>query len=111
MCSEDGRQSANIVHITENLSNNTAGIASPHAHVKKTIKSHDPAKQQHVYNLKLIRGTMTKTDFIFGTVGSPISTPRKPGGSAGAIAHSADLGLDTLELGWAVLFFMIGCAA
>ena len=43
---------------------------------------------------------MTKTDFIFGTVGSPISTPRKPGGSAGAIAHSADLGLDTLELGW-----------
>ena len=43
---------------------------------------------------------MTEADFRFGTVGSPISTPKKPGGSAGAIAHSADLGLTTLELGW-----------
>jgi deoxyribonuclease-4 len=43
---------------------------------------------------------MTETDFQFGTVGSPISTPKKPGGSAGAVAHSADLGLTALELGW-----------
>ncbi|HJO34021.1 MAG TPA: TIM barrel protein [Anaerolineales bacterium] len=43
---------------------------------------------------------MTESDFQFGTVGSPISTPKKPGGSAGAVAHSADLGLSTLELGW-----------
>ncbi len=43
---------------------------------------------------------MTESDFQFGTVGSPISTPKKPGGSAGAIAHSADLGLSALELGW-----------
>ena len=43
---------------------------------------------------------MSATDFIFGTVGSPISTPKKPGGSAGAVAHSADLGLNALELGW-----------
>ena len=43
---------------------------------------------------------MTEVDFRFGTVGSPISTPKKPGGSAGAIAHSANLGLTALELGW-----------
>ncbi len=43
---------------------------------------------------------MTQTDFQFGTVGSPISTPKKPGGSVGAIAHSVDLGLTALELGW-----------
>ena len=43
---------------------------------------------------------MTKTDFRFGTVGSPISTPKKPGGSVGAVLHIADLGLTTLELGW-----------
>ena len=38
--------------------------------------------------------------FLFGTVGSPISTPAKPGGSPGAIARIAELGLGTLELGW-----------
>lgn len=38
--------------------------------------------------------------FRFGTVGSPLSTPKKPGGSLGAIYHTADLGLDALELGW-----------
>ncbi|MBM2844484.1 MAG: endonuc 2 protein [Anaerolineales bacterium] len=38
--------------------------------------------------------------FLFGTVGSPRSTPPKPGGSVGAIQHSADLGLMALELGW-----------
>ena len=38
--------------------------------------------------------------FSFGTVGSPISTPKKPGGSVGAVQHIATLGLSALELGW-----------
>jgi deoxyribonuclease-4 len=38
--------------------------------------------------------------FHFGTVGSPISTPKKPGGSVGAILRLVELGLDALELGW-----------
>ncbi len=36
----------------------------------------------------------------FGTVGSPKSTPAKPGGSVGAVGGIAELGLDALELGW-----------
>lgn len=38
--------------------------------------------------------------FKFGTVGSPTGTPRKPGGSVGAIEFSKSIGLETLELGW-----------
>lgn len=38
--------------------------------------------------------------FFFGTVGAPLSTPQKPGGSAGAIQHLASLGLFAFELGW-----------
>jgi deoxyribonuclease-4 len=38
-------------------------------------------------------------DFLFGTVGSPKSTPKKPGGSVGAILRLKELGLDALELG------------
>jgi deoxyribonuclease-4 len=38
--------------------------------------------------------------FRFGTVGSPISRPKKPGGSVGAVIHTRELGLDALELGW-----------
>jgi deoxyribonuclease-4 len=38
--------------------------------------------------------------FRFGTVGSPKSTPKKPGGSVGAILRLRELGLDALELGW-----------
>lgn len=38
--------------------------------------------------------------FRFGTVGSPISTPKKPGGSVGAILRLKELGLNALELGW-----------
>lgn len=38
--------------------------------------------------------------FAFGTVGSPISTPKKPGGSVGAVQQMASLGLAALELGW-----------
>ena len=38
--------------------------------------------------------------FRFGTVGSPLSTPKKPGGSIGGILRTAELGLGALELGW-----------
>jgi deoxyribonuclease-4 len=38
--------------------------------------------------------------FSFGTVGSPIGTPKKPGGSVGAIEFSKSLGLTAFELGW-----------
>jgi deoxyribonuclease IV len=38
--------------------------------------------------------------FQFGTVGSPTGTPKKPGGSIGAIQFSKSIGLNTLELGW-----------
>ena len=43
---------------------------------------------------------MSLAAFRFGTVGSPLSTPKKPGGSVGAILRLAELGLDALELGW-----------
>ena len=43
---------------------------------------------------------MKSLSFLFGTVGSPKSTPKKPGGSVGGILHSAELGLYCLELGW-----------
>jgi deoxyribonuclease IV len=43
---------------------------------------------------------MSTEQFRFGTVGSPISTPKKPGGSVGGIQRSRALGLDALELGW-----------
>jgi deoxyribonuclease-4 len=38
--------------------------------------------------------------FIFGTVGSPLSTPKKPGGTPGGILRLRELKLDTLELAW-----------
>jgi deoxyribonuclease-4 len=38
--------------------------------------------------------------FYFGTVGAPKNTPKKPGGSVGAIAYLKELGLGALELGW-----------
>ncbi len=38
--------------------------------------------------------------FRFGTVGSPLETPKKPGGSVGGVIYSASLGLASLELGW-----------
>jgi len=43
---------------------------------------------------------MMNNTFLFGTVGSPISTPKKPGGSVGAIQTLAGLGLFAFELGW-----------
>lgn len=41
-----------------------------------------------------------EAQFLFGTVGSPTSTPKKPGGTVGAIEQIASLGLEALELGW-----------
>jgi len=38
--------------------------------------------------------------FRFGTVGSPTKTPKKPGGSVGAIQFSQSIGLNAFELGW-----------
>lgn len=43
---------------------------------------------------------MSQLPFRFGTVGSPLSTPKKPGGSLGAIFRLVELELDGLELGW-----------
>lgn len=43
---------------------------------------------------------MSPQPFRFGTVGSPISTPKKPGGSVGGIMRLKELGLGALELGW-----------
>jgi len=41
-----------------------------------------------------------ESSFLFGTVGSPTSTPAKPGGSVRAVIRMAELGLGALELGW-----------
>ncbi len=51
--------------------------------------------------------------FLFGTVGSPLATPKKPGGSVGAIEFSKSIGLSTLELGWvqSVRVTEVTCAA
>jgi len=51
--------------------------------------------------------------FQFGTVGAPTGTPKKPGGSVGAIEFSKSIGLETLELGWvqAVRVTEATCAA
>ncbi len=40
------------------------------------------------------------SSFRFGTVGSPKGTPKKPGGSVGAIEFSRSIGLGAFELGW-----------
>ena len=51
--------------------------------------------------------------FQFGTVGSPLATPKKPGGSVGGIEFSKSIGLDALELGWvqSVRVTEVTCAA
>ncbi len=38
--------------------------------------------------------------FLFGTVGSPLSTPKKPGGTPGGILRLRELKLEALELAW-----------
>jgi deoxyribonuclease IV len=62
--------------------------------------------------ISLNGGTMTLS-FQFGTVGSPLTTPKKPGGSVGAIEFSKSIGLNTFELGWvqSVRVTEVTCAA
>lgn len=43
---------------------------------------------------------MSAGAFRFGTVGTPKSTPKKPGGAVGAVMRIHELGLDTFEIGW-----------
>ncbi len=43
---------------------------------------------------------MAFKDFVFGTVGTPRSAPKKPGGTIGTIRHLAKLGLLAFEIGW-----------
>jgi deoxyribonuclease-4 len=43
---------------------------------------------------------MGKPNLVFGTVGTPLSTPKNPGGTVGGIRRLAELGLGTLELAW-----------
>lgn len=43
---------------------------------------------------------MSAQSFLFGTVGAPESTAKKPGGSVGAVLRLGELGLGALELGW-----------
>ena len=38
--------------------------------------------------------------FRFGTVGTPKSAPKKPGGAVGAVMHLDSLGLNAYEIGW-----------
>ena len=51
-------------------------------------------------SLAVLSGGNMTLSFRFGTVGSPMNTPKKPGGSVGAIQYLRQLGLDALELGW-----------
>ncbi len=43
---------------------------------------------------------MAKARFRFGTVGTPRSTPKKPGGAVGGVLRLRELGLDAFEIGW-----------
>jgi deoxyribonuclease-4 len=43
---------------------------------------------------------LSNLNFRMGTVGTPKSTPKNPGGSIGTIQHLSSLGLGALELGW-----------
>ena len=43
---------------------------------------------------------MSSLAFLFGTVGTPKSKPKSPGGSVGGVMHIASLGLSAMELGW-----------
>ena len=43
---------------------------------------------------------MSKSTFRFGTVGTPLSTPKNPGGTVGGARRLAELKLDALELAW-----------
>ena len=38
--------------------------------------------------------------FRFGTVGSPLATPKNPGGTVGGIRYTRSIGMDAMELAW-----------
>lgn len=43
---------------------------------------------------------MTKATFTFGSVGTPRSTPKKPGGTIGTLIHLSQQDLKAFEIGW-----------
>lgn len=43
---------------------------------------------------------MAFSDFSFGTVGTPSSTPKKPGGTIGTILYLSEIELLAFEIGW-----------
>lgn len=43
---------------------------------------------------------MSDVSFRFGTVGTPHSKPKSPGGTVGGVMHIAELGMDAMEIGW-----------
>lgn len=43
---------------------------------------------------------MAKPKFRIGTVGTPRSAPKKPGGAVGAVMRLRELGLEAFEIGW-----------
>jgi len=43
---------------------------------------------------------VAKSIFRFGTVGTPRTTPKKPGGAVGGVMRLNELGLDAFEIGW-----------
>ena len=43
---------------------------------------------------------MAKSKFRIGTVGTPRSAPKKPGGAVGAVMRLRELGLEAFEIGW-----------
>jgi deoxyribonuclease-4 len=43
---------------------------------------------------------LTQEGFVFGTVGTPRSTPKKPGGTIGTIQYLASIDLRAFEIGW-----------
>ena len=43
---------------------------------------------------------MSKVSFLFGTVGTPHSKPKSPGGTVGGVMHIRKLDLDAMEIGW-----------
>jgi len=53
-----------------------------------------------VYDREMRGNAVSEISFRFGTVGTPRSTPKKPGGSIGTIQYLADQKLFSFELGW-----------
>lgn len=45
-------------------------------------------------------GNVSQVSFLFGTVGTPHSKPKSPGGTVGGVMHIRELGLNAMEIGW-----------